>query len=88
MAVPVITANAGGMKELVEEGVSGLLFEWANPADLAAKMHTALEQPELLRLMRRNLRKRPIKTLQDNALELAGTYRALLTRMKHQPVEG
>jgi glycosyltransferase involved in cell wall biosynthesis len=35
---PVIASNAGGSKELIEDGATGLLFESLNSDDLALKM--------------------------------------------------
>ncbi len=45
--VPVITANAGGMAELVQHGVNGLLFEFRDPASLAAQMQRIADEPGL-----------------------------------------
>jgi glycosyltransferase involved in cell wall biosynthesis len=45
--VPVITANAGGMAELVHHEVNGLLFEHRNPASLAGQMSRLLNDPAL-----------------------------------------
>ena len=36
--VAVVGSNAGGVPEIIEDGVSGLLFEPGNAADLAAKL--------------------------------------------------
>ncbi|MBW1751641.1 MAG: glycosyltransferase family 4 protein [Deltaproteobacteria bacterium] len=36
--VAVVGSNAGGVPEIIEDGVSGLLFESGNAADLAAKL--------------------------------------------------
>jgi glycosyltransferase involved in cell wall biosynthesis len=44
--VPVITANFGGMKEYVEHGVNGLLFEHRNAESLYQQMRYALENPQ------------------------------------------
>jgi glycosyltransferase involved in cell wall biosynthesis len=38
----VIGSNAGGVPEIVEDGVSGLLFESGNAADLAAQLRRYL----------------------------------------------
>jgi glycosyltransferase involved in cell wall biosynthesis len=47
-SVPVIASRLGGMAEIVEDGVTGLLFEAGNGDDLAAKMNWAIEHPERL----------------------------------------
>ncbi|NBV25062.1 MAG: glycosyltransferase [Proteobacteria bacterium] len=44
--VPVITADAGGMAELVHHEVNGLLFEHRNSAALAAQMGRLMNDPD------------------------------------------
>jgi len=46
--VPVITANTGGMGELVQEGVNGLTFTHRDTASLAEAMQRAMDDPERL----------------------------------------
>ena len=53
---PVIASRIGALAGLVEDGVTGLLFEPGNAADLAAKMSWALEHPAELSQMGRNAR--------------------------------
>lgn len=45
--VPVITADAGGMAELVQHEVNGLLYEHRNPAALAIQMARLADDPQL-----------------------------------------
>lgn len=47
MEVPVIVTRAGGVKELVDEGINGLLVEPQQPVQLAAAIAKLLEDPEL-----------------------------------------
>ena len=47
--IPVITSNLGGMAELVQDRVTGLLFEPGNPEDLSKKMLNLVKDPQLLR---------------------------------------
>lgn len=49
--LPVIASRIGALAELVHEGVSGLLFEPGNAADLAAKLAWANDHPEEIRAM-------------------------------------
>lgn len=49
--LPVIASRLGSMAELVQEGVTGLLFEPGSAADLAAKILWAERHPEQMRLM-------------------------------------
>ncbi|RZI86208.1 MAG: glycosyltransferase [Rubrivivax sp.] len=44
--VPVIASRLGSMAELVTDGVTGLLFEPGNAADLATKVRWANEHPQ------------------------------------------
>ncbi|KQY82887.1 glycosyltransferase [Pelomonas sp. Root1444] len=49
--LPIIASRIGALAELVDEGVSGLLFEAGNASDLASKLQWARENPEALRSM-------------------------------------
>jgi glycosyltransferase involved in cell wall biosynthesis len=49
--VPVITADVGGMAELVHHEVNGLLFQHRNPADLATQMQRFIDNPRFARQM-------------------------------------
>ncbi|KAJ1435659.1 hypothetical protein B484DRAFT_265579 [Ochromonadaceae sp. CCMP2298] len=49
--VPVITAQSGGMGELVKDGVNGLTFEHRSAPSLAGAMQRALEQPRGLQTL-------------------------------------
>lgn len=49
--LPVITSRIGGLPELVDEGVTGLLIGLGNAEDLAVKMKTLWDSPELCRSM-------------------------------------
>ena len=55
--LPVIASRIGALAELVEDGVTGLLFEPGNANDLAAKMQWAEQNPEQMRQMGQNARK-------------------------------
>lgn len=46
-SIPVIAANVGGMKEFIDDGVNGLLFERGNAHSLAKKMARFLNEPDL-----------------------------------------
>lgn len=50
---PVICSRIGGLSEIVEDGVTGLLFEPGNAQDLSAKIAQLWEHPELARQMGR-----------------------------------
>ena len=47
--IPVIASRIGGLPYTVTDGVTGLLFEPGDPADLARKITRLLDDPELRR---------------------------------------
>lgn len=49
--LPVIASRIGALAELVEDGVTGLLFRPGDPADLADKLQWAEANPEKMRQM-------------------------------------
>ena len=79
--IPVITSNLGGMAELVQDGVTGLLFEPGNPEDLYQKMVSVIDNPELLRRLSETPRQ--VKTIEKNAAELNEIYDSLLEKAGH-----
>lgn len=56
LGTPVLAADIGGMPELIEPGVDGLLFEPGNVADLANKIGYLLDNRQELAEMGRNAR--------------------------------
>jgi len=73
--VPVLTADRGGMAELVEDGVHGLHFEMGNAADLARKIRRLLEEPGLLESLRGRFPK--VKTIGEDTDLMEERYRIL-----------
>ena len=47
LGVPVIASNIGGLPYVVDEGVTGSLFEPGNPEDLVMKLHRLWDDPQL-----------------------------------------
>jgi glycosyltransferase involved in cell wall biosynthesis len=54
--LPVIASRIGALAELIEDGITGLLFEPGNDDDLAAKLKWAQQNPEQMRQMGQNAR--------------------------------
>ena len=47
--VPVITGDFGGMKELIQHGINGLLFQHRSTESLTLEMKRLIEEPALLK---------------------------------------
>jgi glycosyltransferase involved in cell wall biosynthesis len=78
---PVIGANLGSVPELVEDRVTGLLFEPGNEEDLAKKIGVLYQDPEMVKEMGRNARRR---VEQDHS---AGGYYPKLMRIYEELVQ-
>jgi glycosyltransferase involved in cell wall biosynthesis len=70
---PVIATDLGGVRDLVEPEVNGLLFERGNTEALARALRRAIAEPELLANLRRGIP--PVKTIGDAVEEMLGIYR-------------
>jgi len=49
MGLPIVASRIGGLPEIVQDGVSGLLFEPGNAEDLARQVRVLWDNPELCR---------------------------------------
>jgi len=65
--LPVIASRIGGIPELVDDGVTGLLFEPGNANDLAAKIRMLWKRPELCNRMGRAGREKAIRRYSQQA---------------------
>jgi glycosyltransferase involved in cell wall biosynthesis len=52
MGLPVIASRIGGIPEMVEDGLTGMLFEPGQVEDLSTQCRRAIERPEILAGMR------------------------------------
>lgn len=75
--VPVITADRGGMAELVRDGVDGLHFRLGEVADLREKMLHVIEHPDVLVRLRSNIPNIP--DIDRQAADVRTRYEALLS---------
>ncbi|MBN1179504.1 MAG: glycosyltransferase family 4 protein [Anaerolineae bacterium] len=71
--LPVVTSDIGGMAELVEHEVSGLLFRAGDSADLARQLRRLAEEPSLLETLRAGVP--PVKSIAAEMDELVEVYR-------------
>lgn len=75
--IPVITSNAGGMAELVRDGVDGFLFPLGDESALRDLMQRLVDHPaELLNL---SVDPNRIRSIEDDARSCLAAYRKLLT---------
>src|SRR5205807_10229309 len=58
LGTPVVAAAVGGLREIVEDGVTGLLVEGRDPEDYAAAIALVLRDPELRSRMGEEARQR------------------------------
>ncbi|CCG41374.1 glycosyltransferase family 4 protein [Magnetospirillum molischianum] len=79
--LPVIAAGHGALADLIEDGVTGLLFRPGDAADLAAKARWAIANPEAMRAMGRRARDvfEQRYTPASNLPQLEDIYRQALT---------
>jgi glycosyltransferase involved in cell wall biosynthesis len=56
--VPVLAFPSGGIPELVEDGISGLLVQGRTPQALARRIEDAIENPQLLAAITKEARRR------------------------------
>ncbi|MHB1176427.1 MAG: glycosyltransferase [Sulfuriferula sp.] len=71
--LPVIASRIGALADLVEDGVTGLLFEPGNAQDLAVKMRWAQQHPQQMAQMGRNAR-----TLYETEFTAERNYQQLI----------
>lgn len=84
MRTPVIAANLGGMAEVIQDGVNGLLFMPDDADDLARCLRHIVTDPTYLAELRAGIR--PPRTVADDASELSARYRQALTQPTAQLV--
>jgi glycosyltransferase involved in cell wall biosynthesis len=73
--IPVITADLGGMRELVRDRVNGLLFHPRNARNLRDKMELLIRQPELIPVL--GGAHPPVKTIETDAEDMVVRYERL-----------
>jgi glycosyltransferase involved in cell wall biosynthesis len=65
--LPVIASRIGALREMVDEGVTGMLFESGNPEDLASKMRMLWENSALCRQMGHMAREKAMREYNGEA---------------------
>jgi GT2 family glycosyltransferase/glycosyltransferase involved in cell wall biosynthesis len=64
--VPIVASNLGGMSEMVQDGIDGLLFPAGDSAALAGVLCRLIDEPNLLPALRAGIR-RPMSIEEDAA---------------------
>lgn len=77
---PVITSGIGGMAELVQDGVNGLLFRTGSVRDLRSKMETIIRQPDLIGRLSKDIGS--VKTVEENAVEIEKIYHNVIAQSR------
>ena len=79
--LPVIASRLGAMKDLIEDGLTGMLFDPGSSIDLAEKIAWADRHPEEMHRMGRNAREKYLEkyTPQHNYAQLMTIYRQALS---------
>lgn len=75
---PVIASNFGGMAELVEDGVNGLLFQMGDLADLQRVLRRLVEEPGLLDTLRDGATLTTIPAAEEELTALIELYAELV----------
>jgi glycosyltransferase involved in cell wall biosynthesis len=82
--VPVVGARMGGVADLVQDGVNGLLYDADSPDSLARALEAVLANPACLDDWVRRLP--PVKSIADDAREWQETYfQVIAARRMAQP---
>jgi glycosyltransferase involved in cell wall biosynthesis len=68
-AIPVVASRVGGIPEVVDSGINGLLVDPGNPVQLAVAIVEVLSDDNLWRTLSRNARK---KAVEKYSIEVVG----------------
>jgi D-inositol-3-phosphate glycosyltransferase len=76
---PVVAARVGGLQATIQDGRTGYLIPWRDPALYAERIAALIEQPELQRALGANARSRAVQFGWEHvARQLANLYEAML----------
>ena len=81
LGCPVLTSDCGGMKEVIEDGINGLIFPSGNVGMMARKIEAFLAMPnEVVHKMRLNAREtiQQRHLLQQQIESMAGLYKSVI----------
>lgn len=75
---PVVTADIGGMAELVRDGVDGLHFHFNDVTDLARVLQRLIDEPDLLPRLRSGIQKP--RSIEDEMVQILAIYNDAIAR--------
>jgi glycosyltransferase involved in cell wall biosynthesis len=78
VGTPVAVANHGGMREMIVDGVNGLLYEPRSVGALATALQALVSEPARLAQLREGARTSRVRTRQAEFGDLLGIYGELL----------
>lgn len=74
---PVITTDLGGMPEMVQHNVNGLLFKVGDVADLTRQLQRLLDEPDLV--TRLASKAQPVRLIDDEMVQINSFYQQVLS---------
>ncbi|PYR64470.1 MAG: hypothetical protein DMF91_00180 [Acidobacteria bacterium] len=79
--VPVVASRIGGIPEVVQDGLNGLLFRAGDAADLARALTRLLDEPGLLDTLRTGIP--PVRTIDEDVRQARAMYEARVLTRRH-----
>lgn len=79
---PVIATNLGGLTEVVQHEVNGLVFNPGDVSDLARQMRRSIEEPTLVSRLKGRIA--PVRSVRDEVEELEAVYARVINTASQQ----
>jgi len=76
LKIPVIASRAGGIPELINDGINGFLFEPGNAGELQEKLEYVINNPGVLGRLKENMAQ--ARPPEDSLNEIENIYRSLI----------
>ena len=73
VGIPVVASKVGGVPEIIEEGINGLLFNPNNKIELINIIKKLNNDNKILKKLKRGIK--PVKTMDEEAEELINSYK-------------